>query len=704
MKTVETTMKVVIESLGIYLPSRSVTTEEVVLGCHIKLLFPLEKMTGINSRRIAEESEFSIDLAKNATADCLAKSKYRPTDVDLLICCNISRCDGPNFRFSYEPATSIRLRKHFGFSNAVAFDITNACAGMFTAINIAQAFIQAGRARCALIVSGEYITHLTQTAQKEINGFLDPRLACLTLGDAGAAIMLEPSSSDEFGFHEIEMFTLGGYSSYCTAQLTDKGHGAPIMLTDSIKIAAVSIKQGVMHAVELQKRNGWAPNSFDQLILHQTSALTLTDTAREVNRHFNQPICNEENVLSNLAERGNTATTSHFVAMMDAILNGKIESGNNIVFGISGSGLTLGTAIYTFDDLPARIRRMTDGKEIAAKSVPAKILPDNIERAPRVRIESIGTLEGIAETSGQAVGSAKKAAENCLRESSYNRNEIELIIHAGVYREGFISEPALAAIIMGELNINDTEESQRRTLAFDVFNGAIGFLNACHVAIQMIKTKKFKTAMVVTSEIENNATNGQAEIQVSTGSASHPVISGSGSDPVSTGSGTDRVELRGIQETGSALILHQATGNSGFGSFVFRYFDRHIDSFISYVHAENGGARLKLEKEGDFDSFCLKCIPEAVYDLLELEGLDLSEISLILPPQISPKFISQLSDVMGVSLDRFVNVTQGQDLFTSSLPYAMQHVKRNYLAQPGDIGLIICVGTGIQIGCATYYF
>ena len=673
-------MKVVIESLGIYLPSRSVTTEEVVQGCHTKLLFPLEKMTGITSRRIADESEFSIDLAKKATADCLAKSKYRPTDVDLLICCNISRCDGPNFRFSFEPATSIRLRKHFGFSNAIAFDITNACAGMFTAINIAHAFIQAGRARCALIVSGEYITHLTQTAQKEINGFLDPRLACLTLGDAGAAIMLEPSPSDEFGFHEIEMFTLGGYSSYCTAQLSDKGQGAPIMLTDSIKIAAVSIKQGVMHAAELQKRNGWAPNSFDQLILHQTSALTLTDTAREVNRYFNEPICNERNVLSNFAERGNTATTSHFVATMEAILNSKIESGNNIVFGISGSGLTLGTAIYTFDDLPARIRRMTAGKELAAKSTPVKTLPDNIERAPRVRIESIGTLEGVAETSGQAIGSAKSAAESCLRESSYNRNEIELIIHAGVYREGFISEPALAAIIMGELKINDTEESQRRTLAFDVFNGAIGFLNACHVGIQLIKTKKFKTALVVTSEIENNANN-------------------------STGSGGDRVDhLRGLQETGSALILHQGIGNSGFGSFVFRYFDQHIDSFISYVHAENGGARLKLEKQGDFNSFCLKCIPEAVYDLLELEGLDLSEINLIVPPQISPKFISQLSDVMGVSLDRFVNVTRGPDLFTSSLPYAMQHVKRNYLAQPGDIGLIISVGTGIQVGCATYYF
>jgi 3-oxoacyl-[acyl-carrier-protein] synthase III len=57
---------------------------------------------------------------------------------------------------------------------------------MFTAIQIAQVYLASGRANCALVVSGEYITHLTKTAQQEIAGFKDERLACLTLGDAGA--------------------------------------------------------------------------------------------------------------------------------------------------------------------------------------------------------------------------------------------------------------------------------------------------------------------------------------------------------------------------------------------------------------------------------------------------------------------------------------------------------------------------------------
>jgi 3-oxoacyl-[acyl-carrier-protein] synthase III len=45
-----------------------------------------------------------------------------------------------------------------------------------------------------------------------------------------------------------------------------------------------------------------------------------------------------------------------------------------------------------------------------------------------------------------------------------------------------------------------------------------------------------------------------------------------------------------------------------------------------------------------------------------------------------------------------------RDLYTSALPYAFQYVQEQQLVQPGDIGLIINVGAGIQVGCATYYF
>jgi 3-oxoacyl-[acyl-carrier-protein] synthase III len=95
----------------------------------------------------------------------------------------------------------------------------------------------------------------------------------------------------------------------------------------------------------------------------------------------------------------------------------------------------------------------------------------------------------------------------------------------------------------------------------------------------------------------------------------------------------------------------------------------------------------------------------AVDELLESEGLELARIRAILPPQISSEFIARLGERLGVDSLRMVDaVGQGPDLFTSSLPYALDRLRERRLVTSGDIGLIIHVGSGIQVGCATYYF
>ena len=60
---------------------------------------------------------------------------------------------------------------------------------------------------------------------------------------------------------------------------------------------------------------------------------------------------------------------------------------------------------------------------------------------------------------------------------------------------------------------------------------------------------------------------------------------------------------------------------------------------------------------------------------------------------------------MNVPEDKCINaVGAGRDLFTSSVPCAWQFAHDNDLVTAGDVGLIICVGSGIQVGCAIYYF
>ena len=54
----------------------------------------------------------------------------------------------------------------------------------------------------------------------------------------------------------------------------------------------------------------------------------------------------------------------------------------------------------------------------------------------------------------------KNAATNCLNKSSYKCDDIELLIYSGVYRSDYILEPAYAALLAGELDMNATYQNQ----------------------------------------------------------------------------------------------------------------------------------------------------------------------------------------------------------------------------------------------------
>ena len=617
---------------------------------------------------MAGDGEFAIDLATRAIADCLAGSRHDPGDIDLLISCNISRIDGPNARVTFEPSTSVRLQQRFGLNGVLAFDISNACAGMFTAVLIADAFFKAGASKCALIVSGEYITPIAFTAQRVIDGDFDPRLGCLTVGDAGAALLLEPATGGA-GFHGIDIFTLGRYSTQCIAQVVDAG---PIMLADLTRMTEVALPPTIAAYLELQSRLPF-PLSIDHVILHQTSRSTLREAGRALTKLG--PGYGKGKIVDNLTDRGNTASTSQFVAVMDQIVAGQIRTGDNVLFAINGSGQTVGAALYTFDDLPERVRHRRMAERIAPRTA-AYRTPSRPASGERVRIESIGTTV-IGVERRPSVELATSAAEDCLRRSRYERRDIGLLLYSGVYRTDFVVEPAIAALVIGELRINDTFESppQKRSLAFDVFNGGVGFLNACHLATRLIQSQRFGTALVMASEIENNAASPAGR-------------------------------RRGVAEAASAVILDRhVDGTSGFGGFLFRAFIDHLEAVQAYASVETGACQLHVREAPDVEAAYLACIPGVVNELLELENLDMSRIKIVLPPQRSSAFIAQLAERLGVGRDHCLDSTvPGSDLFTSSIPYALREVESRGLVSPGDLGLLISVGSGIQVGCAIYHF
>jgi 3-oxoacyl-[acyl-carrier-protein] synthase III len=668
----------IIESVGVYVPEKVVTTQEVLQGCRNPIEFPLEQLTGISSRRMAGETEFSADLAAKAIEDCLSASRHRPEDIDLFICANISRADGPN-RIAFEPSPSFRLKHQFGLANAIAIDLTNACAGMFTGAYLADALIKVGAIRRALVASGEYITHLTETAQKEIDSFLHPQMACLTLGDAGAAVILEEAPSDRVGFHDLDMYTVGKYSDLCIAKPTGRSHGGVAMNVDAIQGTAVAVEHLAGHAAHVLQRSRMPIDSVQHIIPHQTSKTSMFDGLGEVARLFGKEL--ESLVINNLAERGNTASNSHFVAIKDKILSGRINSGDSVLFSISGSGQTVGTALYTFDDLPDRLRRGQNGRPVdgPARPVPASHdAPANLGQPPRIRLESVGVSSARqGQNAAQTRELIIRAAEACLERSGYHRDDVDLLIHVGLYRSDFIAEPAIAAIAAGDLKINEDRKPQdpRKTFAFDLLNGPVGFLNACYLAAGMIKQKRSRTAMVLASEVENNLVTGLGQ-------------------------------PRGLAEAGSAVILDESEdGETGFVRFLFKAYPRYLDSLTAYATQSHGTPYVAHERSPQWEDHYLECIADAVQELLADEGLEPWQLAAVFPPQISPSFVQRLGRVLELPEEKIVNVApDGHDLFSSSTPFAIRRAQKEERVEEGDIGLIVNVSAGIQVGCAIYQF
>jgi 3-oxoacyl-[acyl-carrier-protein] synthase III len=340
-----------IESLGVYLPEKIVTMEHMLASCRRRPRWDLERITGIRERRMAV-GEYAVDLGVKAARQALAMSAYRAEDLDIIVCTSISKYNGEN-EFHLEPATAVRIRAAIGAGNARAFDVVNACAGMFTGIYVLQGMIRSGMVRCGLVVSGEQNLPLAETAARELRHSFDGQLVALTLGDGGAALVIDRSPDPYFGFRHIDLVTGAKHDHYCYSRPSRRGPGG-ILVTKARGLQ----RKGNEHFPAYFKRaldsSGWTLDDLQHIIPHQVSVRAIENGVRAVGRYLGGTLPDITRCCAD--HYGNTSTTSHFLAIHDAILQGHIQNGHNAMLVSGASGIVIAHATYTFDDLPQRYR------------------------------------------------------------------------------------------------------------------------------------------------------------------------------------------------------------------------------------------------------------------------------------------------------------------------------------------------------------
>lgn len=314
---------------GSHLPPRRVTNDELAAdlakrGVETSDEWIVER-TGIHARHFAAPDVTSSDLAEQAARRALAAANVAADEIDLIIVATST----PDMVF---PSTACILQHKLGIAGCPAFDVQAVCSGFVYALAVADAMVQAGTARCALVVGAEVFSRILD--------FSD-RTTCVLFGDGAGAIVLK--ASDTPGILASDLHADGQH----VGLLCVPGHvsggavlGSPLLTMDGQAVfkLAVSVLEKTAHAT-LQKA-GVDASAVDWLVPHQANIRIMQSTARRLHLSMDK-------VVVTVGEHGNTSAASIPLALDSAVRAGQIKPGQNVLLEGVGGGFTWGSLLVT---------------------------------------------------------------------------------------------------------------------------------------------------------------------------------------------------------------------------------------------------------------------------------------------------------------------------------------------------------------------
>jgi len=189
----------VIAGLGMYVPERVVTNEEIerMLGRPGTAEW-LVKNVGIKERHVMADDETTSDLAVHASHQALENAGIGAEDLGLIILST----DTPDY---ISPATSAVIQYKLGAKNAGTFDVNCACAGLVTSLDIGSRYIKTDPDIEWILVIGSY----------GMTKFVDwtDHYTCTLFADGVGALVLHGNDKRE-GFLASKMVADGSYHDH----------------------------------------------------------------------------------------------------------------------------------------------------------------------------------------------------------------------------------------------------------------------------------------------------------------------------------------------------------------------------------------------------------------------------------------------------------------------------------------------------------
>ncbi|HTW37109.1 MAG TPA: beta-ketoacyl-ACP synthase III [Steroidobacteraceae bacterium] len=320
-----------IAGTGAHLPERVLTNLDLERMMDTSDAWIRER-TGIERRHIAADHETTVDLSEPAARRAIEAAGVRPEDIDFIAFGTTT----PDYIF---PNCGVLLQQRLGCRpGCPAFSIETACSGFLYALAIADKFVRAGDAQCALVVGSETLSRITDWAD---------RATAVLFADGAGAVVLRPSA--EPGIISTHLHADGTYKDtlYCPGGISrdtpvyaesQKVRAIRMAGNEVFKIAVTQLGKVVDEALAA---SGFDRSAVDWLVPHQANIRIIQATARKLELPM-------ERVIVTVQEHGNTSTASVPLALDVGVRDGRIKRGDLLLLEAFGGGVTWGAALVRY--------------------------------------------------------------------------------------------------------------------------------------------------------------------------------------------------------------------------------------------------------------------------------------------------------------------------------------------------------------------
>ncbi|MBO9600644.1 MAG: ketoacyl-ACP synthase III [Cohnella sp.] len=298
-----------ITAIGSYVPDQLITNADLELMVETDNEWIIRR-TGIELRHKAADNQLTSHLAIAAVHNMFSRfAHHSAQDVDAILVATTT----PDMPF---PSVASQVQQAIGAKRSLAIDVSAACAGFVSALQLANGLIMTGAYRKVIVIGAETLTKITDYTD---------RTTCILFGDGAGAVLVEAGQQGSFLASNANTDGSGGMNVYC-----DKNNKIVQNGREVYKWALSTVPDGVR---ELLEQAGLSLHELDWFVPHSA------------NLRMIEAICERlgippQKALESVVLNGNTSAASIPLALDAAVLDGKITAGQLIALYGFGSGLT----------------------------------------------------------------------------------------------------------------------------------------------------------------------------------------------------------------------------------------------------------------------------------------------------------------------------------------------------------------------------